>query len=390
MAFAQQEIADFVNSLPDSAFAGAEKSKVEEWCSFLVGVDPTPKARHDLFWHLAKPYDKHGESAEFRAWVVQPAQVTFALRVQRKCASAEPALPTPETTLADTMREYLEAQEATQKRSTKALSFKLSDRLTELGMDAFPKEGLPSEENLAVFEAAGRIAKEKSRMYVGSADGEDLQRNFRPAWSRVPGVDVPVGEGSVPDRQRQMADFKRARAASEIDYPGYATFQSHLLDWGVKLILMKTATPLEVLGYTLLIAKVAEEQGGARTAYQCDILARKAMARALESGDPSWKVYFAKVDRDLAKEAKDKVVTRAGEAVKGASGKVGGGKASGGRGKLSGKADGAGKGSTGSAAHRSLSPAVPPRSRSPKQRGQGAWNHQGGWQQRSGWARQER
>eukprot|EP00959_Pyramimonas_sp_CCMP1952_P212642 4449206-Pyramimonas_sp.AAC.1 len=69
---------------------------------------------------------------------------------------------------------------------------------------------------------------------------------------------------------------------------------------------MKTATPLEVLGYTMLVAKVAEEHGGARTAYQYDILARKAMARALEGGDPDWKVYFTKVDRDLAKEAKDK------------------------------------------------------------------------------------
>eukprot|EP00959_Pyramimonas_sp_CCMP1952_P219428 4587826-Pyramimonas_sp.AAC.1 len=55
-----------------------------------------------------------------------------------------------------------------------------------------------------------------------------------------------------------MTDFKRSRAAAE-------TFQAHLLDWGVELILMKTATPLEVLGYTKLVAKVAEEHGGART-----------------------------------------------------------------------------------------------------------------------------
>eukprot|EP00959_Pyramimonas_sp_CCMP1952_P174650 3649993-Pyramimonas_sp.AAC.1 len=94
------------------------------------------------------------------------------------------------------MKEYLEAQAASHKRSVKALSFDLKARLQELKMEAFPKDGLPSEENLAVFEAAGRVAKEKGRLCVGSADGEDLQRNFRPSWSRIPRVDVPVGEGS--------------------------------------------------------------------------------------------------------------------------------------------------------------------------------------------------
>eukprot|EP00959_Pyramimonas_sp_CCMP1952_P438297 9175686-Pyramimonas_sp.AAC.1 len=87
---------------------------MEEWCNFLLSVDPTPKARHDLFQYLSvgrllgdsmgsispldfadpamrdmitnlvkngeKPYDKEGESAEFRAWKAQPAQVAFALR----------------------------------------------------------------------------------------------------------------------------------------------------------------------------------------------------------------------------------------------------------------------------------------------------------------------
>eukprot|EP00959_Pyramimonas_sp_CCMP1952_P468393 9493185-Pyramimonas_sp.AAC.1 len=108
--------------------------------------------------HGEKPYDKDGESPVFRAWAVQPAQIAFALRVQRKCGATEPPPPTPEATLASTMREYLEAQAATHKRSTKALSFKLSERVAELGMATFPEDLLPSEENLAVFEAAGRVA----------------------------------------------------------------------------------------------------------------------------------------------------------------------------------------------------------------------------------------
>eukprot|EP00959_Pyramimonas_sp_CCMP1952_P041999 878343-Pyramimonas_sp.AAC.1 len=63
------------------------------------------------------PYTAEAESAEFKSWIVQPAQVTFALRLQAKCAAAEPPAPTPEATLADTMKEYLEAQAASHKRS---------------------------------------------------------------------------------------------------------------------------------------------------------------------------------------------------------------------------------------------------------------------------------
>eukprot|EP00959_Pyramimonas_sp_CCMP1952_P111037 2322961-Pyramimonas_sp.AAC.1 len=281
-----------------------------------------------------KPYTDESESATFKAWVVQPAQVAFAHRVHRKCTAVVPVAPTPQSTLAGTMKEYLEAQAATQKLSAKALSFKLAERVRELGLADFPKDALPSEETLAIFEAAGRVAREKGRLYVGSADGEDLQKNFRPAWSRVPRVDVPAGEGSLPERQRQMAEFKRARAASELDWPGCATFHAHVMDWGVKLILMKTATPVEILGYSVLLAKVAEEQGGVRTAYQYDLLARTAMAKALEAGDPSWNVYFTKIDRDIAKEAKDKIMAKFGEVARFTHGKGGSGKSK------QGKADG--------------------------------------------------
>eukprot|EP00959_Pyramimonas_sp_CCMP1952_P389063 8151902-Pyramimonas_sp.AAC.1 len=113
--------------------------------------------------HGEKPYTSEAETSVFQAWVVQPAQVAFAYRVQRKCATVVPQAPTPESTLAGTMNAYLEAQAASHKRSVKALSFNLAARLTELGMDRFPQDVLPSEENLAVFEAAGRIAREKGR-----------------------------------------------------------------------------------------------------------------------------------------------------------------------------------------------------------------------------------
>ena len=428
MSFTSEEVSAFVRTLPEGALKGVGPDKAFEWCSYLASVDVNPKAAHDLFWYMSmgrylaeqmgsvspldfahttmrdmignvikpgeKPYTAEAESAQFRAWVVEPAQIAFAYRVQAKCARATPPEPTPENTLAGTMKEYLEAQAASHKRSVKALSFKLTDRLSELGMDDFAKDALPSEENLAVFEAAGRVARDKGRLYVGSADGEDLQRNFRPSWSRVPRVDLPVGEGSVPERQRQMAEMKRARAASELDYPGYSTFHGHVVDWGVKLILMKTATPLDVLGYTALLSKVAEEHGGARTAYQYDVLVRTAMAKALESGDPGWKTFFSKIDRDLAKEAKDKVTARGSEAAKGAQSKGWGKGKPGKPGKSeSSEPKGAGRGSGGGSGGSSGSQApvrsfTPPRSRSPwASRKQGDSWHQGGGWQKSSWSR---
>eukprot|EP00959_Pyramimonas_sp_CCMP1952_P278650 5826083-Pyramimonas_sp.AAC.1 len=70
------------------------------------------------------PCDREGESQLFRERKAQPSQIAFALRVQDKCAKLEPPAPTTEVALATTMREHLEAQAASQKRSAKALSFK--------------------------------------------------------------------------------------------------------------------------------------------------------------------------------------------------------------------------------------------------------------------------
>ena len=414
MAFEQSEVTAFVAGLPQGALCGADAKGAEEWCNFLLEVDPSPKSRHDLFWYLSvgrllaeslvttspldladpsmrdmistlikhgeKPYDKEGESSIFQGWAVQPSQVAFALRVQGKCAKLQPSQPTAESTLASTMTAYLEAQAASEKvkLSVKALSFKLSARVAELGLENFPEDGLPSEENLAVFEAAGRIAKDKGRPYVGSADGEDLQKNFRPAWSKVPRIEMPVGEGSVADRHRQMADFKRSRGGADLDFPGYASFQSHLLDWGMKLVLMKVATPVDILGYTLLLCKMAEECGGVRTAYQYDVLNRKAMAKALEKGDDKWKKLFSTVDRDMVGKAKDMVTGRASAAA--AAAKASSGKGSSGN-------QGASSSNGGKAAGKVQKPArkvtSPVRSRSPRK---DQWNNKD-WTYNKGWSK---
>ena len=137
-----------------------------------------------------------------------------------------------------------------------------------------------------------------------------------------------------------------------------------------------------MLTYSILLTKVAVEEGGVRTAYQYDILVRTAMAKALERGDPAWKLYFTKVDTDLAKQAKSKVEARAAEAARTLAGKGAGKGGKGSKSEVPGSAAGS--------APRSLSPLAPPRSRSPwrnqggRQQGgsQGSWS-QGGWNQTS-------
>ena len=159
---------------------------------------------------------------------------------------------------------------------------------------------------------------------------------------------------------------------------------------------MKTATPVEILSYSVLLSKVAEEQGGVRTAYQYDVLVRTAMAKALEAGDPAWNVLFTKVDRDLAKEAKDKIMAKASETARFTHGK-GDGKGKAGKGGASGYKGGGEPGSSngaagpaGSSSRQSLSPTAPPRSRSPwPRKQQDSWNQGGGWQQK-GWQQKKK
>eukprot|EP00959_Pyramimonas_sp_CCMP1952_P103295 2160408-Pyramimonas_sp.AAC.1 len=59
------------------------------------------------------------------------------------------------------------------------------------------------------------------------------------------------------------------------------------------------------------------------------------MAKALERGDPDWRLYFTKVDAALAKQAKRKVEDRAAEAARTLAGK------SAGKGGKYGKSEGA-------------------------------------------------
>ncbi|CAK0792765.1 unnamed protein product, partial [Prorocentrum cordatum] len=297
------------------AFNGAGADQVREWVDFVINVDVDPAKKHDLFHYVsvarllaetggsiapadfedphmrdmikasipvhATPYATEQDDP-WKSWKVSPAQIVLALKVQgarAKKASPGPSVP-PEVAhnnkelsgMAEAVKQFAELQsQALQKGKPKGLSFKLQDRKLELGMQHFAKDALPSEEVLAKFEAAGKIAHDKGRPWVGSAEGEDLRDHHRPTWSRTPMIDAVVGDGSYEERVKQSAAAKRNMAwMDKVDYAGFATFMGHLHEWGFKEDVVDLAP------------------------------------------------YFAKIDRENLADAKDKVnksFTEAGRAV---------------------------------------------------------------------------
>ena len=188
-----------------------------------------------------------------------------------------------------------------------------------------------------MLQGLAKTARDRGRPWIGSPDGEDLQINFKPPWSehqlggagrgrrgacararsRAPDLGVLVGSGDLSQRIRESLIAKKAASAeTRVDYLGFANFmararrrwegarrpchsparaQAHLMDWGMKLILAGTLTPAQFLGYQFQILKVraaaapralsrwlrrevAEEHGGTRTAYECDLRLRRKIA----------------------------------------------------------------------------------------------------------------
>ncbi|CAK0887175.1 unnamed protein product [Prorocentrum cordatum] len=269
------------------------------------------------------PYAAEQDPA-WKAWKVSPAQVVFALKVQTKCAqAAPPARSAPEAGagssdvagMAEAVKQLAELQtQALQKGKPKGLGFKLQDRIVEVGLQNFDKDTLPSEEILAKFEAGAKIANDKGRAWIGSAEGEDLRDHHRPAWSRTPLVDAVVGDGSHEDRVRQSAAAKRGSAwIDKIDYVSFATFMGHLHEWGFKVILTKACTMADFFSYVHIMICIAEENGGVRTAFQYDVLQRRAMAKAPERDETDLSRYLTRIDVDLLRTAKDKVDKRFAE-----------------------------------------------------------------------------
>ncbi|CAK0899346.1 unnamed protein product [Prorocentrum cordatum] len=285
-----------IATAPSGAFNKANADQIRDWVDFVLNVEPNAAEKHDLFYYVSVarllaetigstslsdfedphmremikaaivvndlPYAAEQDPA-WKAWKVSPAQVVFALKVQTKCAqAAPPARSAPEAGagssdvagMAEAVKQLAELQtQALQKGKPKGLSFKLQDRIVEVGLQNFDKGTLPSEEILAKFEAGAKIANDKGR-----------------------------------DRVRQSAAAKRGSAwIDKIDYVSFATFMGHLHEWGFKVILAKACSMADFFSYVHIMIRIAEENGGVR--------------------------YLTRIDVDLLRTAKDKVDKRFAE-----------------------------------------------------------------------------
>ncbi|CAK0857173.1 unnamed protein product [Prorocentrum cordatum] len=285
-------------------------AQIREWVDFVLSVDPNPSSKHELFYYVAVSRllaEAVGsislsdfEGPHMRDMIKGSTainDVPYASEPAKCAQAALPAAAESMTGMAEAAKQFAELQsQALQKGKPKGLSFKLQDRLVETGLQDFARGSLPSEEVLAKFEASGKIAHDKGRHWVGPAEDEDLREHHRPQWSRTPVVDAIIGDGSYEDRVKQSAAAKRSGAwVDKIDYISFATFTGHLNEWGFKLILTKACKMSDFFAYSNNIIRIAEGLGSVRTAFQYDVLQRKAMAQ---------------IDRSILKDARDKVERR--------------------------------------------------------------------------------
>ncbi|CAK0805788.1 unnamed protein product [Prorocentrum cordatum] len=346
MAHTPADIVADLATLPESAFAGASVDSRNAFVEFVACVDENARAKHDIRFYTGvaramaevvqsvhtedfadefirdslrtgltvgdKPFSDEG----WKEFTFTPAMMALALRVQKRCQAKDmkeqPAASGTSSGLEQAMEKFVNAQTAAVTPPAKlGLSFDLAKRLAKVGLENFPQDGLPSEENLAKFEQAGKMAASKGRRYVGSADGECLQTHHRPEWSRTPVVQVVPTIGSLEDKLKAVLDEKKARENElKLDYMGFATFVGHIFQWGIKCVLMEVCTQTDLLAYIFNLSHITEEHGGVRVCYQYDVMQRRAMARSLERGDESVSDFFCKLDDDMVRKAADKVKQR--------------------------------------------------------------------------------
>jgi len=136
------------------------------------------------------------------------------------------------------------------------------------------------------------------------------------------------------DQTKAALESKRVQTLNEkCDFFSFSNFTGHVMDWGVKMIITKVITPVQLLSYISILVNISEEYGGTKTAYYYDLLARQHMAKTLHSGSTEVKDLFLKVDNEIVGKAQLKVKQRLEEqgrdkarATNTAKGDKGGGK----------------------------------------------------------------
>ena len=140
-----------------------------------------------------------------------------------------------------------------------------------------------------------------------------VEQHALPSASAIPGGDAlaKVMQQYVRTQQAELDKGRKKRTLSydlqtrvkEVGLSGLP----HVLDWGVKMVITKVMDSVHLIGYQLVLTRVAEECGGARTAYYYDLLLRQKLAKELENGAAFVHGFLLNLDQDIFGDAKAKV-----------------------------------------------------------------------------------
>ena len=177
--------------------------------------------------------------------------------------------------IADMQRERLE-----EKRDDPQLSFDLGSRAADVGLTGLADEILPTPSSVAKLEKAAKDSFKHQQNYYGGT-GEDLASGFRPQWMKAPRLGPSITGKTHDEKTKNAAADRSARSAEDaVGYASYAAFTSHVLDWCIKMVLLKQLAVIDVVNYLGVLAYVAQEFGGNKTAYWYEHLTREELTKA--------------------------------------------------------------------------------------------------------------
>ena len=250
-----------------------------------------------------------GAAKQWKEDGLTSAHVAIALRAQKLAAekAATTATSTGIDALTESMQLMVEMQreKLEEKRDGPQLTYDLGARTKKVGLGKLADELLPTTESMAKLERAAKDAAKKGLRYYGASGGEDLASGFRPAWTRTPKVGPSVVGDTMAERVANASAERSAKSAEEsIGFVTFATFLGHVLDWGVKMIIMQQAEMIDVLNYIGLVVCVAEEHGGCKNAYWYDFLTRQSLSRDAVRGRDDVAKELGRLDMDRLRCAK--------------------------------------------------------------------------------------
>ena len=162
----------------------------------------------------------------------------------------------------------------------------------------------PTPASVAMLVRAAEGSFKHKQRYFGGA-GEDLAGGFRPQWMKAPRLGPSIAGKTQEEKAKNAAADRAARGSDDaIGYTSYAAFTSHVLDWCVKMVLLKQMEIIDVVNYLGILAYVAQEYGGTKTAFWYEHLTRESLTKAAVWQKDDAAKAVGKLDVDRVRNAK--------------------------------------------------------------------------------------